>query len=166
MGRVALSIGAASCRCNRQSITGVVGIGTRLKVVSEVAAAPVTRSCKQVFHGDAIVFGTIGAQWTLFTFVRVSVVVLGSFAKAGGGVGVAGGGTRGTVVAAGGAIGFGCFAGFVQICINVTFFAGSLTAEILVLSNGACRTSTFRTAVCTQITSTACRCSFHRCCFT
>ena len=70
--------------------------------------------------------------------VRVVLVVLGSFAKAGGGVGVAGGGARGTVVAAGGAIGFGRFAGFVQISIDVTFFAGSLTAEILVLSSGAC----------------------------
>ena len=66
------------------------------------------------------------------------LVVVGSFAEAGGGVGVACRGTRGTAFAAGGAIGFGGFAWFVQIRINVTFFAGSLTAEILVLSNGAC----------------------------
>ena len=147
MGRVALSIGAASCCCNRQSVTGVVGIGTRLKRGSGVAAAPVTRSCKQVFHGDAIVVGTIGAQWALFTFVRVSVVVLGSFAKASGGVGVAGGGARGTVVAAGGAIGFGGFAGFVQIGIRIAFFARCFAFAVLVLTGWTCRASTFGTTV-------------------
>ena len=66
------------------------------------------------------------------------MVVLGSFAKASGGVGVAGGGARGTVVAARGAIGFGRFANFIQIGVYVTFFAGCLTAEILVLARGTC----------------------------
>ena len=138
MGRVALSVGAASCLCNRQSVTGVVGFGTRLKFGSGVAAAPVTRSCKQVFHGDAIVVGTIGTQWAWFTFVRVVLVVVGSFAKASGWFGVAGGSTRGTVFAARGTIGFGRFANFIQIRIHVTFFAGCLTAEILVLARGTC----------------------------
>ena len=100
--------------------------------------SPKTGQSSHLGKQDAVFERTIGAQWALFTFVRVSLVVLGSFAKASGGVGVAAGGTRGTIVAAGGAIGFGGFAGFVQICINVTFFAGSLTAEILVLSSGAC----------------------------
>ena len=112
MGRVALSIGAASRSCNRQSVTGVVSIGTRLKLGSGIAAAPVTRFCKQVFYGDAVFERTIGASWALYTFVRVILVVHGSFAKTGGGIGVAGGGARGTVFAAGGAIGFGRFAGF------------------------------------------------------
>ena len=75
------------------------------------------------------------------------LVVVGSFAEAGGGVGVAGGGARGTVVAAGGAIGFGRFAGFVQIGIRIAFFARRFTFAVLVLTGWAGQASTFGTAV-------------------
>ena len=43
----------------------------------------------------------------------------GAFAKARGSICVAGGGTRGTIVVAGGAIGFGGFARLVQIGVKV-----------------------------------------------
>ena len=69
------------------------------------------------------------------------MVVLGSFAKAGGGVGVAGGGARGTVVAAGGAIGFGRFAFFIGIRVDVAFQTGRLPFAVLVLASRARQTN-------------------------
>ena len=98
--------------------------------------SPMAGQSKQFRQFHAIVVGTIGTGWAWFTVVVVVLVIVGSFAKASGWFDVAGGSTRGTVFAARGTIGFGRFANFIQIRIHVTFFAGCLTAEILVLARG------------------------------
>ena len=67
------------------------------------------------------------------------LVVVVSFAKAGGGVGAAGGDARGTIFAAGGAIGFRGFAFFIGIRVDVAFQTGRLPFAVLVLADGTCQ---------------------------
>ena len=82
-------------------------------------------------------FGTIGASRTCFTFFLFVLIVIDSFAKAGGRVGVARRIARRTIGTARGTIGVGGFAGFVQIGIETAFFASCFTLAVLVLTSWA-----------------------------
>ena len=113
------------------------------KIIGERTGTPMPVQGKQFGESHAVVEGTIGPGWAWCTFVVVVLIKQGAFAKARGSIGVAGGGTRGTIVVAGGAIGFGRFARLVQIGINVTFFARRFTFAVLVLPGGACCANTF-----------------------
>ena len=85
-------------------------------------------------------FGTIGTSRTCFTFFLFVLIVIDSFAKAGGRVGVAGRVARGTIGTARGTIGVGGFSTFDQISIDTAFFARRFTFAVLVLASWARRT--------------------------
>jgi hypothetical protein len=101
----------------------------------------------QFLQGDAVFLGAIGTFRARLAAVCFILVVVGSFAEARRNVGASCRGTRGTIWGAGRTLGFGGFAGFVQIGIDVTFFAGDLAAKVLVLPGWAIGTCAFRTAV-------------------
>jgi len=103
----------------------------------------------------AIVVGTITTRRTCFTFFLFVLIILESFAQAGGRVGVARRIARRTIGTARGTIGVGRFAGLGQIGIDAAFFARRFTFAVLVLAGWARRTIFTSNQI--EFTQIACR---------
>ena len=84
--------------------------------------------------------GAIRTGRACFAFFLFVLVIIDSFAQAGGRVGVARRIARGSIGTARGAIGIGGFTGAGQIGIETAFFARRFTFAVLVLAGGARRT--------------------------